>query len=419
MNLMKMMRLVLGLCVVSSVVFTYSSAQTQTCLSYSFSPSRNFTTCRDLPHQNAFLHWTFDQSTGKLEIAYRHGGISSSANRWAAWGINPNNNAVNGNAMPGTQALVAISQSGNTPTAYTSPISSSANVEGTQLTQGNLMYTVTGLSAARVNDEVIIFATVMLPAGTTSLVHVWQEGPLAGTTPQRHDLTSEHTDSKETLDLVSGVTQAAASGDDLRRKRNVHGVLNAVSWGTMLPIGAIIARYLKVFKSADPAWFYLHVICQTAAYIIGVGGWAYGLKLGHDSVGVQYDTHRALGITIFCLGTLQVFALFLRPNKDHKYRIYWNFYHYLVGYATIIISIVNIFKGFNALEVSVGDRYENWKHAYIGVIACLGGIALLLEAFTWIVVLKRKNSEGIPNGVNNNNGANGITNVGYESKPQV
>ncbi|XP_028785919.1 cytochrome b561 and DOMON domain-containing protein At5g47530-like [Neltuma alba] len=174
----------------------------------------------------------------------------------------------------------------------------------------------------------------------------------------------------------------------------------------MLPIGAIIARYLKVFKSAERAWFYLHVICQTSAYIVGVGGWAYGLKLGHDSVAVEYGTHRALGITIFCLGTLQVFALFLRPNKDHKYRIFWNFYHYLVGYATIIISIVNIFKGLDALVNSCGDRYENWKSAYIGVIACLGGIAVLLEVYTWIIVLKRKRSEAIPNGVNNN-GVNG------------
>ncbi|XP_028804004.1 cytochrome b561 and DOMON domain-containing protein At5g47530-like [Neltuma alba] len=408
-----MMRLVLALCVVSSVMFTYSSAQT--CSSYSFSANRNFSTCRDLPHQGAFLHWSYDQSSGKLEIAYRHGGISSTANRWVAWGINPNNNDVT--AMPGTQALVALSESGDTgvPTVYTSPIRSSGDVSETQLVQGDISYNVTGLSAARVNDEVIIFATVMLPSGTESVVHVWQEGPLAGSTPQRHELSTEHTDSKETLDLVSGVTQAAASGDALRRKRNVHGVLNAVSWGTMLPLGAIIARYLKVFKSADPAWFYLHVICQTSAYIVGVGGWAYGLKLGHDSVAVQYDTHRALGITIFCLATLQVFALFLRPNKDHKYRIFWNFYHYLVGYATIIISIVNIFQGFDALENSYGDRYENWKDAYIGVIAALGGIALLLEVYTWVIVLKRKKSEGIPNGVNNN-GVNGV-NDGFESKP--
>jgi hypothetical protein len=85
-----------------------------------------------------------------------------------------------------------------------------------------------------------------------------------------------------------------------------HGVLNAVSWGVLMPLGAVIARYLKVFKSADPAWFYLHVTCQTAAYIVGVAGWGTGLKLGSDSVGVTYSTHRALGISLFVLGTLQV-----------------------------------------------------------------------------------------------------------------
>ena len=84
-----------------------------------------------------------------------------------------------------------------------------------------------------------------------------------------------------------------------------------------MPIGAIIARYLKVFKSADPAWFYLHVTCQVSAYAVGVAGWGTGLKLGSDSVGVTYKTHRALGIALFCLGTLQVtdvHKLFL-PSK--------------------------------------------------------------------------------------------------------
>lgn len=182
-------------------------------------------------------------------------------------------------------------------------------------------------------------------------------------------------------------------------------MLNALSWGILMPVGAIIARYLKVFKSADPAWFYLHVTCQTSAYIVGVAGWGTGLKLGSDSVGIKYNTHRALGITLFCLGTLQVFALLLRPNKDHKIRIYWNIYHYAVGYSTIIISIINVFKGFDALETSVGDRYNDWKHAYIGIIAALGGIAVLLEAYTWIVVLKRRNSENkTAHGVNGTNG---------------
>lgn len=150
-------------------------------------------------------------------MAYRHGGISSSSNRWVAWGINPNNNLDT--AMPGAQALVALSPSGGAPTAYTSPIGS--NVFDTQLQEGTIRYNVTGLSATRQNEEIIIFATVNLPSGTTSLVHLWQEGPLSGSSPKQHSLNTENINAKETLDLVSGQTQAAASGTTLRRRRNV------------------------------------------------------------------------------------------------------------------------------------------------------------------------------------------------------
>lgn len=83
-------------------------------------------------------------------------------------------------------------------------------------------------------------------------------------------------------------------------------MLSVVSWGVLMPLGVIIARYMKVFKSADPAWFYLHAACQTSAYAVGVAGWGTGLKLGSDSVGIQYDTHRNIGIALFSLGTLQV-----------------------------------------------------------------------------------------------------------------
>lgn len=87
-----------------------------------------------------------------------------------------------------------------------------------------------------------------------------------------------------------------------------------MSWGILMPTGAIIARYLKVFKSADPTWFYLHITCQASAYIVGVSGLGTGLKLGSDSEGVDYDTHRALGIVLVCLGTLQVPCVHLLLN---------------------------------------------------------------------------------------------------------
>jgi hypothetical protein len=394
-----MLRLALALCILSSVVLTSSA---QTCKNQTFSNNKKFTTCRDLPQLTAYLHWSYDQPSGKLDIAFRHGGITST-NRWVAWAINPSNTLDP--AMVGAQALVAIPQSSGSPKAYTSSIADTR----TQLQEGSIRYPVSGFSATYQNNEVTIFATLTLPNGTTSIVHVWQDGiTTSDSTPQEHSHESSHSNSKEVLDLVSGTSQASSGIGSRQRRRNTHGVLNAISWGILMPTGAVIARYLKVFKSADPAWFYLHITCQVSAYIVGLSGFGTGLKLGSDSEGIEYDTHRTLAIVLATFATLQVFALFLRPNKDHKLRFYWNMYHYLVGYATIIISIVNVFKGFEALGDFVGDRYKNWKHAYIGIIGALGGIAVFLEAYTWMVVLKRKQIENkTSNGVNGANGANG------------
>ncbi|KAF2292533.1 hypothetical protein GH714_025270 [Hevea brasiliensis] len=146
--------------------------------------------------------------------------------------------------------------------------------------------------------------------------------------------------------VVNQVWQVGPSVDS----KGIHGVLNAVSWGVLFPIGIIIARYLRPFQSADPAWFYLHVSCQVSAYAIGVAGWGTGLKLGSESKGIQWTAHRNIGISLFSLATLQIFALFLRPKKDHKYRFYWNIYHHGVGYAILVLGIVNVFKGLDILH---------------------------------------------------------------------
>lgn len=395
--MVKNLRFMFLISILMFVTTTLAQTTTQTCKSQNFTNNAIFTSCRDLPQLTSYLHWTYDQTTGKLDIAFRHKGITDT-NRWVAWAINPNNDLAS--SMNGAQALVAILQSSGTPKAYTSSIANSR----TQLAESNIRYPHSGLIATHENNEVTIYASITLPVGTASLVHLWQDGAMSGSTPQMHDMTSANTQSKERLDLRSGASEQGSGGGSLSRRRNTHGVLNAISWGILMPLGAVIARYLKVFKSADPAWFYLHVTCQSAAYIVGVAGWGTGLKLGSDSAGVTYSTHRTLGIVIFCLGTLQVFALLLRPKKDHKIRFYWNLYHWGVGYATIIISIINIFKGFEALEVSAADRYDNWKHAYTGIIAALGGVAVLLEAYTWIIVIKRKKSENKLQGMNGTNG---------------
>ncbi|XP_050367641.1 cytochrome b561 and DOMON domain-containing protein At4g17280-like [Argentina anserina] len=384
-----MFKLLLAFCVLVSLS---SFSDAQTCSSYTFTSNNNFNSCSDLPYLNSFLHWTFEQSTGKLTMAYRH--TSASTTNWVAWGINPDLSKAQ-KAMSGTQALVAIPQTSGAPTVYTTPITGYSPT----MANGSLSYTVTGLSAEVQSGEVIIYATWTLPTNTTSILQVWQEGAVVSGSLTQHQTAAANLNAQGTLDLLSGQTASSGGASSTLRKKNIHAVLNVVSWGILMPFGAMVARYLKTFKAADPAWFYLHAGCQTSAYIVGVAGWATGIKLGSDSAGIQYDTHRTIGIILFCLGTLQVFALLLRPNKDHKFRLYWNIYHHLTGYLVITLSIANIFKGFDILKPN-----KNWKNSYIGLIIALAVQAILLEAYTWYVVVKRKKAEKAHHGVNGANG---------------
>ncbi|KAK4259116.1 hypothetical protein QN277_005483 [Acacia crassicarpa] len=186
-----MLKLVLGFSVLTSLFLTSSA---QNCSNYTFNSSRVFSKCRDLPHLSSHLYWTFNQSSGQLDIAYRHDGINST-NKWVAWALNPTGSLTA--AMPGAQALVAILQNGTTR-AYTSPISSYS----TQLQAGNLSFPVTGLTATYQNSEIIIFATLSLNRNVSSMIHTWQEGMVSGSTPQAHAMSSDNLNAKETLNLV-------------------------------------------------------------------------------------------------------------------------------------------------------------------------------------------------------------------------
>ncbi|XP_010936608.1 cytochrome b561 and DOMON domain-containing protein At5g47530 [Elaeis guineensis] len=344
----------------------------QNCVSETFSNNRLFARCSALGRLSATLHWTYHPSNGTADIAYR---ATQDSSNFVAWGINPNSSG-----MLGTNAFFAFHDSSgvvkvisDTLTSYTLSVRDS-----------NLSFTVYSKEAEYSNGAYTIYATVDLPGNKTTWNTAWQAGQVSSGVPVGHATTGDNVLSKGSTDFLSGVSSEGGGNSRLHRK-NIHGVLNAVSWGVLMPLGAIIARYLRVFQSADPAWFYLHVACQCSAYIIGVSGWGLGLKLGSESKGITYHSHRDIGIALFCLATLQVFALLLRPNKDHKYRIYWNVYHHLIGYSVIVLSVVNIFKGFDIL-----DPAKKWKHVYIAIIATLGGVALVLEAVTWAIVLKRK-----------------------------
>uniref|UniRef100_A0A0D6QTD7 Cytochrome b561 and DOMON domain-containing protein n=1 Tax=Araucaria cunninghamii TaxID=56994 RepID=A0A0D6QTD7_ARACU len=336
--------------------------------------TKQYTNCSVLGKLNATLSWTYTSANGSVDIAFRATPAASAG--WVGWGINPT-----GTKMVGTQALIAFRLSNGSTIVNTYDVKSYSDV-----TLSNLSFPVTSKSATfESGGAITILATLILPSNKTTVNQVWQVGSaVTNMIPDAHATSNDNKQSLGTVNLEQG-TSTGTSSLPHQTLKNRHGVLNVVSWGIMMPIGAMIARYAKTFESADPAWFYLHAFCQSSGYIIGVSGWATGLKLGSYSKGTEEKSHRRIGIALFALGTLQVFALLLRPKKDHKLRVYWNVYHHSVGYSVIVLSIINIFKGYDIL-----DPEKKWKHAYIGVIASLGGIALILEVVTWIIFFQRR-----------------------------
>uniref|UniRef100_A0A804UDX5 Cytochrome b561 and DOMON domain-containing protein n=1 Tax=Zea mays TaxID=4577 RepID=A0A804UDX5_MAIZE len=337
------------------------------CAGESFSANRAYAACNDLPRLGASMHWTYDRASGDLHVAFV--AAPAAPGGWVAWALNPS-----GDGMAGAQALVAgpFPDGGGTWAVRT------YNVSGYALGEpGPIAFPASDLAAA-------------VGGGGVLLNQVWQVGAAvsSGGVPAPHAMGADNLAAKAKLDLLRATT-VAAGADSATRKRNIHGVLNAVSWGLLLPMGAIFARYLKTFRAADPAWFYLHVTCQLIGYGVGVSGWATGMKLGKESRGVTYTDHRNIGIAVFALGTLQVLALFLRPKKEHKFRVYWNTYHHSVGYAVIVLGVVNIFKGMSILGVE-----QRWRTAYIAAVCVLLVAAAALEAVTWGVVLRRRKADG-------------------------
>ncbi|GJM98365.1 hypothetical protein PR202_ga15368 [Eleusine coracana subsp. coracana] len=352
-----------------------------------------YAACADLPHLGASLHWTHDAASGDLSVAFV--ARPAAPGGWVAWGINPSGA---GGGMPGTQALVAAPFDGNAWSVRT------YNITGYALgPPGPIAFPASDLAAelAAADGRVAVFGRINLGPGAGTLNHVWQVGAaVSGGSPAPHAMGGDNLAAKGQLDLVRA-TASAGADDSATEKRNIHGILNAASWGILLPVGAIVARYLKTFRAADPAWFYLHVTCQLLGYAAGVAGWATGINLGNESEGVVYATHRAVAVAAFALATLQVFALFVRPGKTHKCRAYWNAYHHSLGYAVVVLGVVNVFKGMAILRVE-----QRWRTAYIVALFVLGAVALVLEVVTWGVVVRRRRMAENKT-FNNSGGSNG------------
>ncbi|KAL7244363.1 hypothetical protein ACSBR1_016580 [Camellia fascicularis] len=313
------------------IVFLFSAAA-DSCSDFMFPNNKVFTSCTNLSALNSFLYWSQNPSSTTLDMAYRHSHVPPSLHMGC---MGHQSQAKQDGGYSGDHCISeARWKHGRLHLVY-----------ATQLQKGNLSFPFSDLSALFSNDEIIIFATIQLPNNSSTINHVWQDGLITGNHLGIHNLSGRHLQSMGTLNLLSGRAFASRGSDSKTKLKISHGVLNTISWGIMMPIGLLVARYLKaVGPAADPLWFYLHIIVQLSAYIIGLAGGATGFLLLSKSSGIHHPCHLGIGIILFSLGLLQVSALLLRPSKDNKYRYLWNLFHHNTGYAVILLSFFKRWK---------------------------------------------------------------------------
>ncbi|KAG6641746.1 hypothetical protein I3843_09G094300 [Carya illinoinensis] len=183
----------------------------------------------------------------------------------------------------------------------------------------------------------------------------------------------------------TGVTINLRSGKAARHFRhhhhlkNVQGVLIIIGWGTMLPIGVMIARYFKNFPIAWSEWYSVHIIFQGIGYTLGTIGWGIGICLENTLRLHISKAQRVLSIIVFICTTIQMLAIFWQPKKEAEHRRCWEVYHHFLGYAVIVLIITNIFLGIND-----EDQAEKWRWVYGVILGVLALIALALETYRWI-----------------------------------
>ncbi|TQD76435.1 hypothetical protein C1H46_038032 [Malus baccata] len=288
-------------------------------------PTKTFQKCITLPTQQASIAWTFHPHNATLDLVFFGTFISPSG--WVGWGINPTSAE-----MTGTRALIAFPDP-STGQIVVLPylLDPTTKLQKRPLLSRPLDIHILASSATLYGGKLAtvhggasiqIFATLKLTPNKTKLHHVWNRGLyVQGYSPTIHPTTANDLSSITTFDVMSGTT--ATHHSNIGTLRTVHGIMNAIAWGIMLPIGAVLARYLRHIQSLGPTWFYVHAGVQLFAFFVGTVGFAIGIRLGDMSPGVQYGLHRKLGFAAFCLGALQTLALLFRPKTTNKYRKYW------------------------------------------------------------------------------------------------
>ncbi|KVI11541.1 cytochrome b561 and DOMON domain-containing protein At3g07570-like [Cynara cardunculus var. scolymus] len=282
-------------------------------------------------------------------------------NSYVAMGFSPNGGMVGSSAIVGwlvggsSATMKRYYLGGKTPNQVV-------------VDQGNLRVFQNSSAIVSFSSRMYIAFQLVIDQPSQQLVYAVGGNSNQAPSPSSYQLTVHRNQITVSFNYDSGQgSQVSAPYSNLKR---VHGILNAVGWGGLILIGAMIARYTRHLGSK---WFYAHACIQTLGFILGLSGVVAGLIL-NDRIDVNVAKHKAIGIVIITLGCLQILAILIRPSTDSKRRKFWNWYHHNVGRLLIVLAVFNVFYGIN-----LANAGSDWNVPYGVFIGIIVTVALSLE----------------------------------------
>jgi hypothetical protein len=221
-----------------------------------------------------------------------------------------------------------------------------------------------------------------------------------------------------------------------------HGLLMAISWAILLPIG-IGCSFLRTMVAKcgkSSTWFVIHRLTNGLAFLLMTAAFGIAVyvtqQLGDPHFEVGDNNHKAVGLAIYVISFAQVMAGIFRPhlpspgsapedaidktaapgtdgeesnelepqvrkqkqfgeetaeaealpNKSFGRRVFeWG--HRVVGFALLGLAWYNCSVGIEIMEEDYGPSYDKTS-ALWGVVGGLGGLILVLYAYQWFATKK-------------------------------
>mmetsp|Transcript_21471 Transcript_21471/g.62162 ORF Transcript_21471/g.62162 Transcript_21471/m.62162 type:complete len:517 (-) Transcript_21471:379-1929(-) len=187
------------------------------------------------------------------------------------------------------------------------------------------------------------------------------------------------------IDFATGAAEAAAkrSGETFLY---VHLVLMSIAWAGLLPLGAVIAKWLKRVEGAPQgAWFRRHRELQSVGWVLQILGFAAAVWFVQEHSSHFQGPHARIGLAVVIVGTLQPLNAALRPHPEPRTRarVAFEVVHKGLGWIAVLLGIFNVAVGIYI----VSDRgYETTVVAValaIAVLSVLPGLLVFALACLW------------------------------------